>query len=242
MLAVISTPRSGTTFLCNALKRSGVGDIREYLNFDLQDQAEHFEAKGSKEWLQCLRRHGGIKIFKETTILIELELRVHWLKFLNEHLDAVIYLERKDTVDQALSRWIAQHTRIWHVYNAEQEQRQALLSKQCPYRFNQIYYFWVRFHAEKEFWRQNLDQITPPVLRIDYERMLADPVVAISDCLQFLDHDPGQLKLPDQLKPAAPKPKELREQFLEDMENRFGPDAFANPVEHLSVSAKPSPH
>jgi LPS sulfotransferase NodH len=239
MLVVATIARSGSSLLCACLRSSGVGDIREYLNFDNGENANRIRKWGSEGMLRFIRKNGGMKVFRETTALIEIELRRKWLTFMNNQVEHLVYLEREDTVGQAISQYIAHYARIWQVHNDELEEKQRWLSDTCPYEFHEIYHHWCAFMAEKAFWRENLPLVDVPQLRLDYDNLVEDPIGCTARVLDFMGRDPKKARGAPRFKPSAPKRSELRERFLEDLHRLHGTHALETAVDHVSLYTGP---
>jgi LPS sulfotransferase NodH len=237
MLAVITTPRSGSSYFCSALSRNGAGQIQEYLNFDNPRYQRICREKTPREYWQYIVGQGGLKLFRENLIVIQSDLKKHWPTVLFKLCDKIIYLHREDVVERSISQFIASHTRIWQVFTDEEEEEQRKRSDAVEYDFSRIYHNYLSNLADDAFWTQTLPPVNGPRFRrVQCESFLRTPEKVMSEVLTWLGHDTVQLDLPDDIRPAAPKRESLREQFEADLHRYFGHCGVDCPTEFINLS------
>lgn len=202
--AIITVPRSGSTFLCRLLKSTHLAGFPEE---KLRNPAAilarhcHFDYIRYMQILMTLKatsnRVFGTKIishflgsYRKSDLNID--------AFLKQHFSKYIYLIREDKVAQAVSIAIAQKTQIWHISNQEQQEEYEQkikeinpddidleqIKKQYDFLLEQEKYL-------EDFFQAN--QIEP--LRIKYEELVKNPSQYINDILHYLEIDNSTIDL-----------------------------------------------
>lgn len=126
------TPRSGSTWLGDTLMRSGnFGDPKEYFNIEAANYIiSHSKASSLSEYydyLKTVRQSNGLFGFEVTHQHI-VKLTEEGYASVLDDVDFWFRLRRKDFVAQAVSRYRASHTGVYHSY---QKQQRAL--RETPY-------------------------------------------------------------------------------------------------------------
>lgn len=202
--AIITVPRSGSTFLCRLLKSTYLAGFPEE---KLRNPAAilarncHFDYVQYMQILMTLKatsnRVFGTKIISHFLCSYrKRDLNID--AFLKQYFSKYIYLIREDKVAQAVSIAIAQKTKIWHISNQEQqtEYEQKIkelnpddieveeIKKQYDFLLQQEKYL-------VEFFQKN--QIEPLVVK--YEELVKNPYQYINDILRYLEIDNPQIDL-----------------------------------------------
>lgn len=188
--AVFCTPRSGSTYLCSLLTKAGCGEPVEHV----RDPMVYLLRQGL-DFPQVLERlyRGGTKnrVFGTKVIHHYLfngfnneEARASLRSLLADEGFRIIYLER-DKIEQAVSQYFANSTRIWHVrrdFDDKLTERYA----QIPYDFEKLktrYEWSLRGEAELQSFLEGFDQ---PVLHLDYASLDSEPGRVLEEVLEFL--------------------------------------------------------
>ena len=208
--AIFTTPRSGSTYLCNLLESTGIaGYPGEHLRFAAQELARYCNFDYLK-LLDSLRSYRvtnngvfGTKLISH--FLLELKQTKPDFQQIFPAIDKFILLVRQDKVAQAVSLVIAQRTEIWHLrgngqnanYQAKLENiaiDDALLDDVA-----QKHEFILRQEArlQKILDLQNIEPLT-----IVYEDILQDARREIERILDFLaiDDRDNQLQIDSNIK------------------------------------------
>ena len=193
--AIISGPRSGSTFLCNLLESTGLA------GFPVENFRDHAAILARHcnfdyiRYMQILMTHKTTSNGVFGTKIISHFLPTYRRKdlnidnFLNKYFSKYIYLIREDKVAQAVSIFIAQKTETYHIFNKSQEQEYNKKVKEIALEtidleeINKRYNFVCQQDKYLEkFCRDN--QIDPFVIK--YEELVNKPQQYISDILTYL--------------------------------------------------------
>ncbi len=209
--AVVSTPRSGSTFLCNVLKSTQIAGFPE----------EHLREPSLILAQNChfdyVKYFQGIMTYKITgNGVFGTKLISHFLKGHREtteldynpveNISKFIYLIRKDKVGQAVSRFVAEKTNIWDVkaYDKKRQKKYQARLKQVDIKRTD----WARvkeLHEDlleqetylKEFFA--LNEIEP--LKIYYEELEQDILGGVEKILKAIgikyERENLTIKMPD---------------------------------------------
>lgn len=236
MLAIVTTPRSGSSLLCDAIAENSNINPREYLNFDNTEFLEMRVLLGPQGYFRWVKSMGGIKLFPESKMLSLSEFRTPWHEFITQHCTRFIYLRRSDSVDQAISHFIAGQARVWQVRSDEDAERQRTATESIEYDFDTIYKAYVTFEAGKRRWDSLFDGPIwgSRVLRLDFDELTRNPTAVITKVMSWAGTEKsGPLVFPEGIRPSAPKPEGLKERFLAELEERHGPEAVLRPGTHI---------
>lgn len=195
---ICSTPRSGSTALCNILMQSGIaGSPFEYLN--------------PRQMAGWLRRTGGPPTLEVNAYLNDIEsrrtspngvfgMKVHYdhllriwgqdvqaqMAFLN-HFDHLFFLRRRDKLAQAVSLYRAQVTQVW-----SSEDRRYLppddprLTRKVAFSPGGIGKALASLAAAEEAWLKLLDSTGRKVAVVDYESFVADMAGLVERVLRHI--------------------------------------------------------
>lgn len=184
MIAAI--PRSGSTLLSHLLWKSGVlGAPLEYLNSPLTIYAMRrlgFSEINTSYWdaIQQIRSSPngvfGWKMFWANYI----ELATTRPDFIPHiRADRVVFISRRDKILQAVSYAKANKTGIW--FKGARGANDATISE---VDIEQAYYSLI---AQERYWDAFFQKAQVVPLRLSYEDICADPVVAVSEVARHLD-------------------------------------------------------
>ena len=193
--AIITVPRSGSTFLCRLLKSTRLAGFPEE---KLRNPAAilarncHFDYIRYMQILMTLKatpnRVFGTKIISHFLLSYrQKDLNVD--DFLKQYFSKYIYLIREDKVAQAVSIAIAQRTKIWHISN--QEQQNDYDQKLQSIHQNDIAIEEIKKHYDflvqqekylERFFKEN--QLEPLIIK--YEELVKNPHQYINDILLYL--------------------------------------------------------
>lgn len=214
---ICSTPRSGSTLLCDLLTATGVAG-RPQSYFRSQD-ASHWAGlwnvngrnsatspEFNRAYLTAMAKAGtagtgmfGLRLMWPSVIEATLRLNAAFggeadLARRFEHRfgpTLFIHLSRQDKVAQAVSLVRAEQTGLWHLA-ADGSVRQRTAPAQTPVfdasRINQAREMLMDEEAE---WPRFFDQCGVEPLRLTYERLAADPQIVLRDTLMALGRDPA---------------------------------------------------
>ncbi|MBE9043263.1 hypothetical protein IQ255_02360 [Pleurocapsales cyanobacterium LEGE 10410] len=120
--AIVTTPRSGSTYLCDLLDSTGIaGHPSEHLRQAAQELSRHCNFNYLKllyNLLQYRRTANGVFGTKFIShFLFEFQQTKLNFKQIFNSIDKFILLVRKDKVAQAVSLVLAQKTQVWHIRN-----------------------------------------------------------------------------------------------------------------------------
>ncbi len=182
-----ATPRSGSTLLCALLRSSGVAGRPESL-FRAEDRAEYAAEWGVSGWPDYLRAaetaaYGGTGLAG---------VRLMWpscaeLEGLGVDVPRLygptrfLFLQRGDTVGQAVSWAKAEMSGTWHLGFEE-----AAVPGVPRYDFARLQALCTRIAEENAAWEAFFARHAITPLRMSYEALSADPVGIAEGALRFL--------------------------------------------------------
>lgn len=189
------TPRSGSTWLGDTLKRSeNFGDPKEYFNVEAARYIiSHSKASSLPEYydyLKTVRQSNGLFGFEVAHQHIAKLVKEGFAGLLDD-VDSWFCLRRKDFVAQAVSRYRASHTGVYHSY---QKQQGAL--EETPYKQEKIArialnlmaaeFSLQKFFAErevrpKELWYEEITTLPPSRILQIFAEEIGQPERAPQD-------------------------------------------------------------
>ncbi len=194
--AILTTPRSGSTFLCSLLQSTKVaGYPSEYFRQPslVLTQECHFN------YVQYLRilmhnritenRVFGTKIMARFLRAFE-KAEFDFQSFIKSYISKIIYLNRLDKVAQAVSVLIAQKTNSWHIrQDKKQEDYQNLLNS---IEINDTELLAIdktvtNLLEANKYFKYLFDKYDINPLKIDYEKFELAPEVYVGKILDFLN-------------------------------------------------------
>lgn len=198
---ICTTPRSGSFFLCDLLDKSGVaGRPHEYLT---KQTIGHFMAKwGATDFSDYLKQipektaspNGvfGVKVMWGLLPDLCREVTGQDSKsaigsMLNEFFPDTryIFLQRENTVRQAISLYKAARTGVWAVRNKQHQEKEKLVSKPA-YDYYALLNNVNQLQSDNGAWKQFFAVNSIHPLSLTYEDCAADPDAAVSQILSFI--------------------------------------------------------
>ena len=192
--AILTTPRSGSTYLCDLLDSTTVaGHPAEHLRLATQELSRHCNFNYLKlldnlmEYRITNNRVFGTKLISH--FLFELRKSKPDFEQIFQSIDKFILLIRQDKVAQAVSLVIAQKTEVWHLHNnSKQASYQSKLAniRVDDNLLNDVEHK-VRFIKQQEASLKKIlaeNRIQP--LLVVYEDLLDDAPEQINRILDFL--------------------------------------------------------
>ena len=202
--AIISGPRSGSTFLSNLLESTGLaGFPAENLRAHAAILARHCFFDYIR-YLRIVMTHRVTPNEVFGTKIISHFLSMYRRKdlniddVLNKYFSKYIYLTREDKVAQALSIFIAQKTETYHIFNKQEKEnyrkkvRALDLDNIDLEEINKRYKFVCQQDKYLEKFCQD-NKIDPLVVK--YEELVNNPHQYISDILSYLEIDHQKIDL-----------------------------------------------
>ena len=193
--AIITTPRSGSTFLCSALQSTGLAgyptehlrqacavlglycqfDIIQYLHILMQYKVTKNDVFGTKiisHFLETFQKKVGVD-----------------LDSLSHSFSKYIYLIRKDKVAQAVSIFLAHKTDVWHVSSSQQKgEYESMLEKiEISESDLNAVHQWYSFLEKQELYLERFfheNNLSPLV--IEYEKVVEQPEFYLNHILQYI--------------------------------------------------------
>ena len=193
---ICSTPRCGSSLICEALCVAGAGVPTEY--FDAETKAGFCQAWGIKNTSNYL----AALLKKKTTPNGVFGCKTHWHQYVENFgansipdfspLVKYIWLSRRDAVRQAVSYWKAIETNQWAVsHQCTNENPQFNLERVEELRKQNEF--------EEAQWKSFFEQNEIEPLHLHYEEFSQDTTAAVADCFEFLALDnstiPSSLEL-----------------------------------------------
>ena len=196
--AIVCTPRSGSTFLCDLLHEAGIGDPREHIRpaFVELCNAGYPSAELMRWIIERGTRNGyfGTKLLAVFSPAFEDPAagRNALEEFFREKDFRLILLSR-DPAEQAISGYFAARTGVWH---AQPGQAIEPAHAAVPYNWRELYREYVGYCTGDALLAQFADQF-PASLRIDYRDLDADPHRMLARVADFLGVPSAAAQPPD---------------------------------------------
>lgn len=234
---ICATPRSGSTLLCDLLAGSGVaGKPNSYYrrnsisDFVAQLNIPADDPNFDQTYLAAILREGT-----QDTNLFGLRLMWGSLSELSACLDKIhpnlpndmarlarafghplyIHLSRQDIVSQAISRFKAEESGLWHLTADGGERERTGPPKTPIYDFAKIEIQRNEIITHNQNWTDWFAQHEIAPLHINYETLAADPHATLARILRTLDRDPTVAET------VAPKSAKLATDESRDWATRF---------------------
>lgn len=195
--AILTTPRSGSTYLCDLLDSTKIaGHPSEHLRLATQELARNCN-------FDYLRLLNNLMHYRTTSngvfgtkfishFLFELQQTKPDFQQIFNSLDKFILLIRKDKVAQAVSLVLAQQTDVWHIYQSNNEKSINYNSKLENIIINDalledVEQKCVVINNQEARLKQILAAYKIQPLEITYEDLVADTQLQINQVLDFLE-------------------------------------------------------
>lgn len=191
---ILSTPRSGSTALSEALTATKVaGFPQEHLRNSNLDLAQYCQFD-IKRYLSILMSYQttengvfGTKIissFLERLYQDNLDLNQ-----LNNNFK-FIYLIRRDKIAQAVSGFIASKTNMWHIYSEQQAQNYKTQLQKVKIQDSEladVHKIYQNYLQQERFIEDFFKQYQISPLIIEYEKFFVSPEEHLKSILKYLD-------------------------------------------------------
>lgn len=215
LFAIVCTPRSGSSFLCDLLKLNGAGKPLEHLRSPLLYLIKHRRRLNIdlKSLLQkviarcCDRGMFGTKVishffFDLVEILDRDEMEDLMSVFRNFK---IIYLYRENKTAQAVSKFLASKSKFWHSTAPHrslaeyQEQVQSI-----EYNFETIKEIYEKLVEEEQGLEDFIDRSGfNQIIKVDYEQLKEKPQAEMEKIVKFLNIELDSLNLESDFKVLA---------------------------------------
>ncbi|WP_396270579.1 Stf0 family sulfotransferase [Ideonella sp.] len=228
--AVVCTARTGSTFYCELLQAGGLGAPREHLRPPLVHvlrQASVAREQVFDEVLSCGHIDGlfGTKVISEFLFdTVGKAQAADTLACLHERGFKFIHLSR-DLAEQAVSKYVAGRTDLWHVHGQVRSQHQARIA-QVPYDQAALHQHYQRAKAETEALNEALARLpATAVLAARYEDFTSQPLTALQEAASYLGRTAALSRvdfstLPARLSAAAPTMQAMAQRLREETQAR----------------------
>lgn len=224
--AVVCTARTGSTFYCELLQAGGLGAALEHLRPPLVHvlrQPGVSREQVFDEVLSCGHVGGlfGTKIISEFLFdAVGHAQAGDTLACLHERGFQFIHLSR-DLAEQAVSKYVAGQTNLWHVHGQVRSQHQARIA-QVPYDRAALHQHYQRAKAETDALNQALSRLPAgAVLAARYEDFTTEPLAALQQAASALGRTAALARvdfstLPARLSAAAPTMQAMAQRLREE--------------------------
>ncbi|MCT8266895.1 Stf0 sulfotransferase family protein [Afifella sp. JA880] len=227
LYAVICGPRTGSTWFVNLLRETGrLGRPTEHLRPLIVFMARHRSRFGVDlgRWLALLVRQEqkngvfGTKVIDDFAIslapLLDASERAVVQRLAAK--TCFIRFRRRDRVAQAVSEYIAEATKVWHVRNSEAMAAYSEAKEAVTYDYQRILASYRRHSAAEATIDGWLFRTGRPALNVVYEDVLAAPEERIAEIFSFL----GGATAPT-LRISPTRYQRLGDEVNDDMARRF---------------------
>lgn len=228
--AIITTPRSGSTFLCSILQSLQIaGYPTEHLR-----QASAVLAKNCQfDYINLLH---NLMAYKTTsnevfgTKFISHFLEVFQKAKFNfgeifQSISKYIYLVRRDKVAQAVSIVLAQKTNVWHISNQEKHQNYETQLEQIEIKetlLEEVHKQYLFIHQQEEYLTKlfKIYQISPFI--VEYEQLVEHTEEQINLILNYLQIPYSEAKTANLQSHLRKMSSGLSTQIIKEYQNKFG--------------------
>ena len=214
---ICSTPRSGSTLLCDLLADTGVAGRPDsfFRRQSIPWWAHHFnvsiagwadEHEFDQLYLSAVHQQGsgrtqffGMRLMWESVGDLSKRLRSLYPGLASDNASFrsafgqpfYVYLSREDKVAQAVSRLRAEQTGLWHVA-ADGTERERLKPGQAPdYDAHGLAEQVVELEGQDAAWMNWFVRQRIQPMRITYEELSTEPQIALASVLSALGLDPA---------------------------------------------------
>ncbi|MGF1494313.1 MAG: Stf0 family sulfotransferase [Microcoleaceae cyanobacterium] len=193
--AIVTTPRSGSTFLCDLLQKSGLaGYPAEHLRRPVEVLSKYCQFDYIRYVKVLMARQTtpnkvfGTKLISHFLIRY-LEAGLEFDSFFQDFFQKVIYLQRRDKVAQSVSLFLAKKTGIWHIFNDEMQELYNTRVDQIELEECQpeaVKSFYDSLTRQEEFIEAFLQRSGVLPLKIYYEDLVSCREKYLYDIYQYL--------------------------------------------------------
>ncbi|SCZ23219.1 Stf0 family sulfotransferase [Afifella marina] len=227
LYAVVCGPRTGSTWFVNLLRETGrLGRPTEHLRPLTVFMARHRDrfAVDLSRWLALLVRQEQKNRVFGTKIIDDFAISLAPLLSGNERAmvqslaakTRIVRLHRRDRVAQAVSEYIADATKVWHVRTNEAMAAYSEAKETVSYDYEHILASYRRHRAAEATIDGWLVRTGQPVLNVVYEDVLAAPETHLREIYSFLRSEPAPI-----LQVSSTRYQRLGDAVNEEMARRF---------------------
>lgn len=248
---ICATPRTGSTLLCDMLRRTGVAGQPNsfYREVSVDAWAKEWGLTGfgpqsdaafNKSYLEAALREGeggtgvfGMRLMRENVRDMSARLGTLYPALTQDRArfeaalgpTAYIHLSRSDKVRQAVSYVKATQTGLWHKAPDGSELERLKPSEAPVYDFDEIQRALHAFERDDAEWPDWFSGHNIEPYQVSYESISSDPAMVVVGILDHLGLDPS---LADGMAPGVAK---LADQVSDDWVARFHADSTAEAAE-----------
>ncbi len=241
--AIVTTPRSGSTFLCSLLQSTGIAGVPTE---HMRQASATLALNCGFDYIQALRRIMGNKVTRNG--VFGTKFISHFLQnfeaagrgfdeLFEKYFSKFIYVKRGDRVAQAVSAYLARRTNIWHITNdGERGAYENKLSELMvgDDSLEDIYIQYMELCEQEAYLENLLDKYKVEPLVVEYERLVQDPILSVD---RILGHIGVQDKLKSRLNPSS-RIKKLGSELSDRVADKFREKYLSSVSVKVSV---PSP-
>ncbi len=248
---ICATPRTGSTLLCDMLRRTGVAGQPDsfYREVSVDAWAREWGLAGvrpqsdaafNKSYHEAALREGegrtgvfGMRLMRENVRDMSARLGTLYpaLTLDRPRIEAAlgptayIHLSRSDKVRQAVSYVKATQTGLWHMAPDGTELERLKPPQEPVYDFDEIQRTLLAFERYDAEWPDWFTAHNIDPHHVTYEAIASDPAIVLAGILDHLGLDP---RLADGMTPGVAK---LADQISDDWVARFHADSTAKAAE-----------
>ncbi|MEY2830845.1 MAG: hypothetical protein RLZZ574_103, partial [Cyanobacteriota bacterium] len=212
LFAVVCTPRSGSSFLCDLLKLNDAGNPLEHLRSSLLYIIEHrqrlnidLELLLRKILYKCSKnRLFGTKVIShflfDLLVILDQDEIEKLMSFFRHF--KIIYLYRDNKIAQAVSKFLASKSKFWHSTSPHRSLSEYQQQVQTiEYDFASIKEIYEKLVEEEQRLENLIDSSGfKEVIKIDYEFLKEDPEAEMKRVMNFLNIESKQINLQSDFK------------------------------------------
>ncbi|MFD7093305.1 Stf0 family sulfotransferase [Streptomyces xanthophaeus] len=254
---VLATPRSGSTYLCDALAGAGAGDPQEWFSRALiHHHAGEWGMRGASSTAQSPALHSPVAYLDAVAARARFEgvlsVKVHWhqyrsvqqrfgvdpLQVFGDHArPAAVRIYRKDLVGQAVSSLIADTTHVFFQRKGEEpsvsfEYEGSERSETVVYDFHGILRRVIRFAEDEEHWSRFVADRGLRSVGVAYESLVEDLAGTVRGVLDHLGIAARSEPASSLAKQATELNQEFCERFRADLRTYRVPDSLSEGMVH----------
>lgn len=227
---ILTTPRSGSTFLCAALQSTRIAGLPTE---HLRQPAAVLAAYCNFDYLRYLQLMMSYKVTENN--IFGTKIISHFLQTLQEskfdfddlfdkHFSRFIYLVRKDKIAQAVSIFLAQTTNTWHIssdadINTYSDRLQQIsIETHHLEKIHQNYLFLVK---QEEYLEQIWEKYKISPFIVEYEHLVKNTESEIGKILMYLGILSDREQLPHVSSHIKKLPSHLSEKLVKAYSTNF---------------------
>jgi LPS sulfotransferase NodH len=233
LYAVVCTPRSGSSFICDLLHQNGAGRPLEHLrspllyiiknrqrldiNLELFFQRILFFCSNNKLFGTKVISHFFVD-FMEILDENEINKMMHFFRYFK-----VIYLYRHDKYAQAASKYLASKSKFWHSTSTKQSMSEYQDNvKNIEYNFESVKKIYEQLLSDEKRLEDLIDNYgLKNVIKIDYEQLKNNLEKEMRKIIEFLGIKAEELNLESEFQVLSSSySQELIDRFKQEYETK----------------------